>query len=113
MENILLNDIYIKLELGIPPQSIYLRVTTNNDDFFISKGNSYFEEKYSIKNCNFKSSTYYCQTKEREHIYFSNTYNSEYVKDNFIFYLTKYKNNNNQICIKNLTFLLAYKVFGP
>ena len=118
MENILLNDIYIKLELGTPPQTIYLRVTANNDDFYISKGNSYFEEKYSKKNGSFyfdnsKSSTYYYQTEERGHIYFSHNHNSEYVKDNFIFYLTKYKNNNNQICIKNLTFLLAYKVAGP
>ena len=90
MENILLNDIYIKLQLGTPPQNIYLRVTVNNDDFFISKENSYFGEKYSKKNGSFyfdesKSSTYYYQTEERGHLYFSYTHNSEYVKDNFFF----------------------------
>ena len=93
-------------------------ISVNNDDFFITKGNSIFEEKYSKRNGSFyfdelESSTYYYQTEERGHLYFSHTHNSEYVKDNFNFYLTKYKNNNNQISIKNLTFLLAYKVSGP
>ena len=68
-------------------------------------GSFYFDES--------KSSTYYYQTEERGHIYFSHSHNSEYVKDNFIFYLTKYKNKNNEICVQNLTFLLAYKVCGP
>lgn len=116
MENILLNDIYIKLELGTPPQTLYLRMSINSDDFFISKPNTIYNEKYSKKNGSFyydeaKSSTFYYQTEERGHLYFSNSHQSEYVKDNFIFYSSK--NNDNKICIKNFTFLLAYVVRGP
>ena len=117
MENIILNEIYLKLELGSPLQSIYLRMSANSDDFFISKENAIYEEKYSKKNGSFYfnqliSSTLYFQYEEdRGHIFFSHTHHSEYVKDNFIFHLTK--KNNNKILIKNFTFLLAYKVFGP
>ena len=116
MENILLNDIYIKLELGSPPQNLYLRISANSDDFFISKSNSVYEEKYSKKNGSFyfdglDSSTFYYQTDERGHLFFSHTHLSEYVKDNIIFNSTK--NGENKICIKNFTFLLAYKVNGP
>ena len=110
--------IYIKLELGSPTQNIYLRISANNDDFFIAKTNSIFVEKYSKRNGSFyfdelESSTYYYQMEERGHLYFSHTLNSEYAKNNFNFYLTKYKNNNKQISIKNVTFLLDYKVSGP
>ena len=69
MENIILNEIYIKLELGSPLQSIYLRMSANSDDFFISKENAIYEEKYSKKNGSFYfnqliSSTLYFQYEE-------------------------------------------------
>ena len=114
MKNILLNDIYIKIELGTPPQIINLRISVNIDDFFITKKNTKFEEIYSIKNGSFyfeefKSSTFNYQTEDRGHLYFSDRHFSEYVKDNFYFYST----NNKKIIIPNFPFFLAYKVNGP
>lgn len=116
MKNILLNDIYIKFEIGSPSQIIYLLMSANINDFFISKENAIFEEKYSKTNGDFyfdpfKSSTFNYQFEEdRGHIYFSQWHISEYVKDNFIFYTSK---KNNKINIKDFNFLLAYKVDGP
>lgn len=114
MKNIFLHDIYIKIELGSPPQVINLRLSINIDDFFISKNNTIYEEQYPIKNGNFyfnefKSETYGYQTEERGHIYFSHRHLSEYAKDNFYFYFT----NNKKITIPNFPFFLAYKVNGP
>ena len=116
MKNIFLNNIYAELELGSPSQKIYMRISVNNDDFFISKENTIFEKKYPKKLGKFyynenKSSTFYYQSDDRGHIYFSHSHLSEYVKDDFIFYSTN--NNENKIIIHNFPFLLAYKVNGP
>ena len=116
MQSVLLNDIYAKLELGYPLQQIYLRISVNNNDFFLSKENSIFEEKYPKKfgyfyYTDFKSSTFRYQTDDRGHLFFSHTHFSEYVQDDFVFYLSK--KNDNKILIHNFPFLLAYKVNGP
>ena len=119
MKNIYINDIYVKLELGSPPQKIYICINANSNDFFISKDIPMFrmfEEEYSKKNGSFyfdskKSTTLSYQFEDRGHLYFSHSHLSEYVKDNFIFYSTK--KNNNKILIQNFNFLLAYKVNGP
>ena len=63
MRNIYINDIYLKLELGSPLQKINIRLSSNSDDFFVSKERTVFEEQYSKKNGSFyfnpkKSSTF-------------------------------------------------------
>ena len=110
MKNIFLNDIYIKMELGTPTQIINLRISINIDEFYISKENSIYEEKYPKKNGSFyfdqfKSSTFSYQSEERGHTFTSHRHLSEYVKDNFNFYST----NNKKLTIHDLPFFLAYK----
>ena len=116
MENIYINDIYLKLELGNPLQKINIRMSANSNDFFVSNELTVFEEKYSKKNGSFyfkpkNSSTLTYQYEERGHIYFSHPHLSEYVKDNFLFHSTE--NNNENILLKDFPFLLAYKVNSP
>ena len=117
LQNIFLNDIYLKIEIGTPPQNINLRISVNIDDFFLSKDTALFEKEYPKKNGNFYynqllSSTFFNQANDKGRTYFSHRHMSEYVKDNFIFYSTK-NNNDNKILVKNFTFLLADKVMGP
>ena len=117
MENILFIDIFINLEIGSPLQSIFVRMSANSDDFFISKENTIYEEKYSKKNGSFyynqfNSTTFSYLYEDRGRIYYSHPHISEYVQDNFIFHSTKH-NDINKILIKNFTFLLAFKVNGP
>ena len=115
MKNIYLNEIFINLEIGSPPQKIYLRLSVNSDDFFISKGNAIFEKNYPKKEGNY----YYDQTKsstfkrsdKKDDIYFSHVHTSEYVMDDIIFYVTDKKIN--KINIKEFGFFLANKVNGP
>ena len=115
MKNIFLNEIFINLEIGSPPQKIYLRVSVNSDNFFISKVDATFEKKYPKKEGNFyydqtKSSTFK-PTEKKGDIYFSHVHISEYVMDDIIFYTTN--KNINQINIKEFEFFLANKVNGP
>ena len=117
MENILLSDIYMNLEIGSPIQNINVRISANSDNFFLSKENAIFEEKYSKKNGNFyykqfNSTTFHYQDEDRGNLFFSHPHISEYVQDNFIFHSTKNKGGN-KIVVKNFTFLLAFKVNGP
>ena len=116
MRNIYINDIYLKLELGSPLQKINIRLSSNSDDFFVSKDIAVFEEQYSKKNGSFyfnpkKSSTFTYRYEDQGHIYFSHPHLSEYVKDSFLFHSTGINNEN--ILLKNFSFLLAYKVNGP
>ena len=104
MENILFMDIFINLEIGSPLQSIFVRMSANSDDFFISKENTIYEEKYSKKNGSFyynqfNSATFSYQYEDRGRIYYSHPHISEYVQDNFIFHSTKH-NDINKILIK-------------
>ena len=46
MKNIFLNELFIELEIGSPPQKLNIRISVNSDDFFISEGNATFEKKY-------------------------------------------------------------------
>ena len=116
MRNIYINDIYLKLELGSPLQKINIRLSSNSDDFFVSKDIAVFEEQYSKKNGSFyfnpkESSTFTYRYEDQGHIYFSHPHLSEYVKDSFLFHSTGINNEN--ILLKNFSFLLAYKVNGP
>ena len=114
MKNIFLNDIYIKMEIGSPSQIINLRISANIEDFFISKENAIYEEKYSKKNGSFyfdqfKSSTFSYQNEDRGNVFISHRHLSEYAKDTFSFYYT----NNKKKTIHDFPFFLAYKVNGP
>ena len=116
MKNILLNELFIKMEIGTPPQKINIRISVNSNDFFISKGEATFEKKYPKKQGDFyfdisKSSTCQLQPNKKGQIYFSHVHESESVMDNFNFYSTE--KTNNQISIKNFEFFLAHKVSGP
>jgi len=53
MKNIFLNELFIELEIGSPPQKLNIRISVNSDDFFISEGNTTFEKKYPKKDGNF------------------------------------------------------------
>ena len=44
MKNIFLNELFLKLEIGSPPQKINLRVSVNSNDFFVSKEDITFEK---------------------------------------------------------------------
>ena len=76
MKNILLNELFIKLEIGTPPQKLNLRISVNSNDFFISKNNATFEQNYPKKVGEFyfdksKSSTFQYQPNKKGEIFFS------------------------------------------
>ena len=116
MKNILLNELFIKLEIGTPPQKLNLRISVNSNNFFISKNNATFEQNYPKKVGEFyfdksKSSTFQYQPNKKGEIFFSHIHESEKVMDNMNFYSTE--KSNSQINIKNFEFFLANKVNGP
>ena len=116
MKNILFNELFIKLEIGTPPQNLNLRISVNSNDFFISKGDAVFEKNYPKKKGNFyfdlsKSSTFQYHPNKKGQIFFSHIHKSETVMDNINFYSTE--KTNNQKNIKNFEFFLAHKVNGP
>ena len=116
MKNILFNELFIKLEIGTPPQNLNLRISVNSNDFFISKENAVFEKNYPKKQGNFyfdlsKSSTFQYHPNKKGQIFFSHIHESETVMDNINFYSTE--KTNNQKNIKNFEFFLAHKVNGP
>ena len=116
MKNILLNELFIKLEIGTPPQKLNLRISVNSNNFFISKNTATFEQIYPKKVGEFyfdksKSSTFQYQPNKKGEIFFSHIHESEKVMDNMNFYSTK--KSKNQINIKNFEFFLANKVNGP
>ena len=112
MKNIFLNELFIKLEIGTPPQKINLRISVNSNDFFICKGDAVFEKKYQKKEGDFyfnktKSSTFKLQS--NKNVYFSHVHESNVVTDNIKFYST----NKNMNEIKNFEYFLAHRVNGP
>lgn len=115
MKNIFLNELFLKLEIGSPPQKINLRVSVNSNDFFVSKEDATFEKNYPKKQGNFyynnsKSSTFEIQPNKKGNVYFSHIHESEYVMDNIKFHTT---DKNKQINIKQFEFFLAHRVSGP
>jgi len=63
IKNIIINELFIKLEVGTPPQKLNLRISVNSNDFFISKSDAILENNYPKKQSNFyfdlsKSSTF-------------------------------------------------------
>ena len=111
----MLNELFLKLEIGSPPQKINLRVSVNSNDFFVSKEDATFEKNYPKKQGNFyynnsKSSTFEFQPNKKGNVYFSHIHESEYVMDNIKFLTT---DKNKQINIKQFEFFLAHRVSGP
>ena len=113
MKNIFLNELFIELEIGSPPQKLNIRISVNSDDFFISEGNATFEKKYPKKDGNFYynksiSTTFQFQQDKKKYIYSSHTHESQYTMDNINFHLTNKKTNK-----INFEFWLARRVGGP
>ena len=116
IKNIIINELFIKLEVGTPPQKLNLRISVNSNDFFISKSDAILENNYPKKQSNFyfdlsKSSTFQYSPNKKGQIFFSHTHESETVIDNMNFYSTE--KSNNQKNINNFEFFLAHKVNGP
>ena len=117
MRNIYMNELFLKIEIGSPPQKLNLRVSVNSNDFFISKEDAAFEKDYPKKkqssfyyNPSISSKFQYQKNKTRHH-YFSHTHESEYVMDNIKLISTNKKNE--EININQFEFFLASKVNGP
>ena len=115
MKNIFINEIFIKFEIGTPPQKIKIRLSANSNEFFIANENVICEKNYPKKNSTEfyyninKSATFKYQVNKEKVTYFTHIQQSKYVTDKFIFYTT---NNNNKI-VQNMDFLLAERVNGP
>ena len=115
MKNIFLNELFLKMEIGSPPQKINLRVSINTDEFFISKEDATFEKNYPKKQGDYyynnsKSSSFKYQPNKMGEVYFSHVHESDYVMDNIKFFTT---DKNKQINIKQFEFFLAHRVNGP
>ena len=110
MKNIIINDIYIQIRIGYPSQIVHLYLDINSDDFFISKSDVILEKNYAKKDeifyFNQKLSSTFNLNSEKN-IYF-HPHSSQYASDYFTFQSTSPK-----IEIKNITFLLAFQVYGP
>ena len=114
MKNIFLNELFIIMEIGTPPQKIYLRLSVNSNDFFVSKEDATFQPNFPKKQKYFyydqsKSSTFNYKYDKSSNIFFSHTHESEYVIDNIFFYST----NKKDINLNHFEFFLAHRVNGP
>ena len=75
IKNIIINELFIKLEVGTPPQKLNLRISVNSNDFFISKSDAILENNYPKKQSNFyfdlsKSSTFQYSPNKKGQIFF-------------------------------------------
>ena len=77
--NMVMQQLYAKIEIGTPRQTILLPLELEKNDFYISKYDSYtFNEKYSkynLKNFQEKSSTsFYFTNEDQDEIYYGTNF---------------------------------------
>ena len=89
--NMVMNQLYAKIELGSPKQSIFIPLELEKNDFYISKYNSHISNKkydsFNLKNYNEESSSsfYYLNEEKNKAFYNKNFGFASKVKDLFFF----------------------------